>query len=889
MSTCTDGTNGSGFYVRFNTLSVSDIVEATATYETAQDRLSKDIRNLESSMPSLLSSQQTAARWDINNLKARKRQLLAESQKQKEHVERVRTQLQAESSKWFAQAVEQGRDGQLIQQLHDQCFYRRAIQSPADAYFVAKFIRMAHDFNVPGFSTALTFNLFFQAKVATKIYECTENEAQNLGRCLLLLLADLDTWFQDEDRYHREALGGPKPEPNADMPDYPLQGMFFRLTANEQKRPMSWDRFKDYYAKLHNNLTTSLILCLKDERYYSPKNAVLIALRLLPYWPIMENNSKAIETEVKKVLAKGDITRDIIPAFNSYLAQLANRKRQRPVVPAARFHPAAAKKAEADARAKAQAALAASKQAKADAEAKAAEKAATDEVAAVAEDGAKSASPAPAPSTDSPTVETSSTAKNPNAKILRQKLEQDRAAREAKRQAAVPAADADVEATRTASNAQQDRQSGSAMGPPAELSVDEARAAARARKFGAMTATDSPRGDSRHSTPRNSPPPGSRQQRSGTDDSRVSDRSRRREDERDRRGARDDRRSGRERGDRPDDRDRDRERRERRQDRRGEESSRDSRDSRVRDDRAREDRHRERDRDERDRRHGETGRSASRDEAGAGAGAAPERDSARPPQDDARDRRDGRDRRDDRDNRDRRRRGEARDGADESQTPKIPQPAAREQPPHQRESDRRGDRDRRPRRDDTPTTRGPGDGRDGGPPRGPRDQTDSARGDTSTAPSPREPPQGPSNANTGDNRFRPSDQRGSGPPLRDARDGPRDSRPGSGHGRDLPSNPTTSHSSLAARMGLAPAPAPSPPDGGRRDDRDRKRPLDSKCWKWPSVLTSAEGAPLSREGSPNSKRRRGGGREREERRSGGNRLFGGAMKAASSSQRRQLE
>lgn len=891
---------GAGFYVRFNTLSASDIVDSSATYDLAHERLTKHIRTLTNTMadPKLLPSKRAAARWDLVNLQSRDRQLTAEKQKQKEHVERVRTQLQSESEKWFTE----GRDGVLIQQLHDQCFYRRAIQSPADAYFVAKFIRMAHDFNVPGFSTALSLNLFFQAKVATKIYECTENEAQNFGRCLFLLLTDLDAWYQDEDRYYKEALGGSKPEAGADLPEYPLRGMYFRLSPDQPKRPMSWDRFKDYYAKLHNNLTSSLKLCLSDERYYSPKNAVLIALRLLPFWPIMESNSKLIESEVKKVLARGDVTPDVIPAFNSYLAQLGKRKRERPVVPASKFHPAAAakaKKAEAEAKAKAVAAakIKAEEQAKAkaEAEAKAAEEGTPIAVDEKPEQAAESNSASPG-AADSPSADPSATPAprtGADAKALRLKLQQDRAAREAKRQAAESPAPTPAARTPSTASVHPDRQSGLAMGPPVET-LDEARAAARARKFGAITSEStpaSPRAESRQSTPRHSPPPGPRAQRSGTDDSRVSDsRSRKRDDDRDRRSGRE----GRDGRDRERERDgRDRDRRERRHDDRHREEPRDGRDARDR-----HDRHRERDREEprdRDHRRGEAARPASR-EAAAPSQDRGGRDAPRPA-DQPRDRRDGRDR-------DHNRRDAPREPSDGTHTPNVPQPS-REAPPHQpdrrddRSVDIRGrhnaERDRRSRRgDDTPNR--PADARDDNrarePPRGPREDAAPAAPRNEDRPAPeaqaaRQAPSAPRETPAQPERQASTQER---PQLRDSR------RPSNHGSRELlpptPSPATTpgplQNNSLAARMGLAPMASP-PPGDVRRDDRDRKRPLDGKPHKR-TTLISVEGAPSSREGSPNSKRRRGGGREREERgerRSGGNRIFGGAMRAASG--KRQLE
>lgn len=101
--------------------------------------------------------QSSEIRFEMSRLRARIKQLQVEKEKQEAHVKSVLEQLKRESVHWFSGAS-QSSPQVLAAQLHDHCFYPRAIQSPADAVFVAKFIRLAHDFGTPGFSTALTYN-----------------------------------------------------------------------------------------------------------------------------------------------------------------------------------------------------------------------------------------------------------------------------------------------------------------------------------------------------------------------------------------------------------------------------------------------------------------------------------------------------------------------------------------------------------------------------------------------------------------------------------------------------------------------------------------------------------------------------------------------------------
>lgn len=143
-----------GFFVRFNSLRISDIAINEDAYKAARENIAKIIRQLQ-----MTGKNAKNAGAEIVRLKARDAELKAEEAKQKVHVERVHAELQAESQHWFAKCIELGREGTLANLLHDQCFYLRATQTPADAIFVARYIRLLHDLNTPGFSTIHGYNL----------------------------------------------------------------------------------------------------------------------------------------------------------------------------------------------------------------------------------------------------------------------------------------------------------------------------------------------------------------------------------------------------------------------------------------------------------------------------------------------------------------------------------------------------------------------------------------------------------------------------------------------------------------------------------------------------------------------------------------------------------
>lgn len=176
-----------------------------------------------------------------------------------------------------------------------------------------------------------------------------------MGRCLLLMMTDLDRWLQSEEVYYSEALGGTAPEKDVEkeasangpatesiIPEHTLKGMYYRSSPTMPHVAPLWSVYKNILGKLHNNLSQSLVACWNpDNPSYSPKNAVVIALQLLPVFPIITTNAKAIEEAVKNLRDKkdGSITPDIVPAFNSYLSQLTNRKKERPCAAPSKFFP----------------------------------------------------------------------------------------------------------------------------------------------------------------------------------------------------------------------------------------------------------------------------------------------------------------------------------------------------------------------------------------------------------------------------------------------------------------------------------------------------------------------------------------------------------------------
>ncbi|WWD16138.1 hypothetical protein CI109_100563 [Kwoniella shandongensis] len=584
------------FFVIFWHLTMSDIAFSAESYDDAIKAINRNIsvvsgwRINPKDKPALTEQQA-----ELSRLKARVSVLSKEKEVQGALVNGPnRRRLRLESAKWFGKSiVEKTLQRPLAFQLHQYCFYPRAILTPCDAVFVAKFIRTAHDLGTVGFSTLFAYNNFFNDNLAACIFSCTDSEARNLGRCLAAILTDLDAWHQDEQKYRKEALG----LSTGDEAETPLPGMLFRPKAGDDMRPMSWQEFRNFYAKCHNVLSRALVSCWSDAEFMHNKNAIIVALQVIKFFPVMETNGKAIETAVKKLQAgeNGEITNDLKMMCLSFLTGLKKRQEARPYVSPAVFHGAGARSVPAksvptgpkvadspavDGGATPQASAANGSSTPAAASGVSATpdpkalrqkleegrgRTASNNTGATVKDEAKGtsqSSKAETPPISRPVSPSRSAATTPPAgpRVTRSSAAPSGPGGTARSQASAQNDSKTGVPTGPANGrGAQDRQPSSAsMGPPAELSIDEARAAARARKFGtinrptppppslpsapaaAATSADAGRANTPTSSSRRTSP-AARTHRSGSVESRASERSRR--DRRDR----DDRDHGRER------------------------------------------------------------------------------------------------------------------------------------------------------------------------------------------------------------------------------------------------------------------------------------------------------------------------------------------------------
>nr|XP_018263621.1 uncharacterized protein I303_03491 [Kwoniella dejecticola CBS 10117]OBR85779.1 hypothetical protein I303_03491 [Kwoniella dejecticola CBS 10117] len=336
------------FFVIFWHLTMSDIAFSPESYDEAIKSINRNI-SIVSGWRIMVKDKTAVAEQQAEVTRLKNRVAVLEKEKEahgKEVNAVIKRRLKTESAKWFA---EKSLQTVTAAQLHQYCFYPRAILTPCDAVFVAKFIRTAHDLGTVGFSTLYAYNNFFNDNLAACIFSCTDSEARNFGRCLAAILADLDVWHRDEKVYKLEALGLKPDQQAGEETQKTLPGMLFRKKPAEPIRHMEWQEFRSFYAKCHNTLSKALVSCWSEAEFMHNKNAIIVALQVIKFFPAMDTNGNAVEAAVKKLQSgkNGEITNDLKMMCLSFLTGLKKRQEVRPYVSSAKFYPGGQRQAQA--------------------------------------------------------------------------------------------------------------------------------------------------------------------------------------------------------------------------------------------------------------------------------------------------------------------------------------------------------------------------------------------------------------------------------------------------------------------------------------------------------------------------------------------------------------
>jgi len=128
----------------------------------------------------------------------------AEMKAQKEHCQRVKEMLSKTLMDKLFITSQHDSQNDTIQALIQHCVLPRAVLSPEDAIYTAKFFHLLHNIDVPNFPSLKFLDLVFRIVLAN-LFSSTEQEAYNLGLFFKEFMGPLRTWAENRVTFEQEA------------------------------------------------------------------------------------------------------------------------------------------------------------------------------------------------------------------------------------------------------------------------------------------------------------------------------------------------------------------------------------------------------------------------------------------------------------------------------------------------------------------------------------------------------------------------------------------------------------------------------------------------------------------------------------------------------------
>ncbi|KAK9469171.1 transcription factor/nuclear export subunit protein 2-domain-containing protein [Lipomyces arxii] len=329
-----------GLFVTFWQLSLSDIQMTLPRYSSELGRLREAIRvasDVEKSERNLsaIRIKQGEKSKQLQTMS----KLNVENREQVTHFKKTLNRLRKEKDYWLKSklmdAIAQSTDKAIRSSLPverckqmdyfiSECLLSRALFSPVDAVFCAKFVKVLHTLNTPHWSTLLCFERLFVRSLEATVDACTPTEADNFGRFLHELLLDIFRWHGSIQAYERDCLGRKEDGANVIF----LSG-FCRYVGPSGISPpvaispngdldaeakschlLTYTEYKMIVWKWHRALTGALIKCLESREYMHRRNAIVVLKNLTKVFPKVTTMGKNILSSVEE-LSKNEEREDL--------------------------------------------------------------------------------------------------------------------------------------------------------------------------------------------------------------------------------------------------------------------------------------------------------------------------------------------------------------------------------------------------------------------------------------------------------------------------------------------------------------------------------------------------------------------------------------------------
>ena len=223
-------------YESFYCNTLFDIFLPDDSYKTEITRLEKEI---DSKSKSKMESDANA----LERMKKSMAELSSDWNKQRHHVESVRTDLKDKAKSFF---VSNEVTTKAMTAFFTTCIFPRCMKGPDDALYCVHFIAMLHSFETPGFGTLELYDLII-VSLSRAVFGLTEAEAANVAILLERLWKNVSRWRYDEECFAEEMKG--------------------KVGCYVSGEAISEESFPALYNKWHASLGGAMLGCLRSSEY----------------------------------------------------------------------------------------------------------------------------------------------------------------------------------------------------------------------------------------------------------------------------------------------------------------------------------------------------------------------------------------------------------------------------------------------------------------------------------------------------------------------------------------------------------------------------------------------------------------------------------------------
>ncbi|RDL36173.1 Uncharacterized protein BP5553_06785 [Venustampulla echinocandica] len=310
------------FYATFWTSTLSDLSIPSGSYEAEIKRLRSEQESLMRDRSDMTRSGMAKKEDMRKHLAETREALIAELSKQVDAFGQAKSRLLKRKAGWFEQAP---KPDAVSDAFLETCLIPRLLLSPSDADFCFRMIRFLHDNGVPNFRTLSLYGRIFRAhRLRSIIFTCSVREAENLGRFLRLVLADLARWHADAAVYEKEAWGGPGKSRTG-----------FIKGLNSDGTPKGWLEYdgefgyKNILYAWHKNLNTALRVCLEGTEWMHIRNAITVLKSVAEVFPSVDFMGNNFIKQLEAIIVREKGAReDLSLTGNAVLVQLRKRSRK---------------------------------------------------------------------------------------------------------------------------------------------------------------------------------------------------------------------------------------------------------------------------------------------------------------------------------------------------------------------------------------------------------------------------------------------------------------------------------------------------------------------------------------------------------------------------------